>query len=85
MRIPQDHLDGAGIAQHIAARWVEPSGAVGEMGVDVSEIASQVESHRHLRWLGASTPNDPAQQRRGTGELEVSETNHAPRSAATVG
>ncbi len=32
-----------------------------------------------------SIANDPAQQRRGTGELEVPETNHGPPSAAAPG
>ena len=31
------------------------------------------------------SPNDPAQQRGGTGELEVPETIHAPPSAAAPG
>ena len=37
------------------------------------------------RRVGAARPNDTAQQRRGTGELEVPETNHAPPSAAAPG
>src|SRR6266498_2765030 len=35
--------------------------------------------------FAACKPNDKAQQRRGTGELWVEETNHAPPSAAAPG
>jgi len=38
-----------------------------------------------VRRLWCSWPNDPAQQRRGTGELWSRKTNHAPPSAAAPG
>jgi len=57
-----DHLDVTGIAQHVATREVETSGTLSKMGVDVGKVTSQVKSQRHLRQLGASTPNAKAQQ-----------------------